>query len=195
MPQGSSTVDGTVPQQDSGYASALIRNNFGAAANDINNVIGDFAGVVPPTNPILFCRWMDTSATPYTLNVWDGVEWVTNATLNVATHSWSPLLGASHVLTGVNYTANGSETSITATAAGLVITVPPNLVASRATALRVRARYTGAGITEISDGTNVVDTIASSAKANATTPASYQINGWRDIWTVDGTSLYSEGVG
>lgn len=85
---GGSTINPTVPAPNSLVASGPVRANFAAAFNDINNLVGQNAGGSAPANPLLGQLWLNTSATPYVLEEFDGASWVAVGDLNASTHSW-----------------------------------------------------------------------------------------------------------
>lgn len=89
-----STIDTGVPAQGP-YNAAPIRDNFGAAANDINGLQSLNAGVTAPASPGLGRLWLDTSTTPYYLKTWSvaGSQWVTIAAFNQTTSQWMPPVG------------------------------------------------------------------------------------------------------
>jgi hypothetical protein len=90
-----STINPTVPAADSAMSSAPIRNNFQSAYNDINNVLTKFGSNVAPQNPSVRQDWVDTSASPWIWNVWDGASWVSIGTINPSTHTFVPIAGGS----------------------------------------------------------------------------------------------------
>lgn len=83
-----SSIQPTVPANNSPLSSAVLRNNFAAAYADINALIRDNAGISAPVNPVLGQKWLNTSSTPYFLNEWDGGAWVALGSLNATTHTW-----------------------------------------------------------------------------------------------------------
>jgi hypothetical protein len=82
-----STINGAVPAENSSLSSAVIRNNFAAAKNDVNNILGCFAGVTAPVNPSTFQFWCDTSLGSSSVRIkqWDGFHWVIEGFLNQST--------------------------------------------------------------------------------------------------------------
>jgi len=89
-----STIDPNSPAQNSSLTSLVVRNNFVAAYNDINNVLGKFAGTTAPSNPVAMQDWVDTSGSPvYTFKMWNTTTnaWVSWATLNVNTGVFSTI--------------------------------------------------------------------------------------------------------
>ena len=85
---GNSTINTTVPAANSALQSAPIRANFLAAATDINGLIGMNNSATAPASPVLGQLWLNTTATPYVLNVWDGAAWDAVGTLNSSAHRW-----------------------------------------------------------------------------------------------------------
>lgn len=88
-----STVNPNVPGQQTTLSSGPVRSNFLAAYNDINNILGVFAGVNPPNAPTNLQSWADTSTSPnYVFKLWNGQtnQWVPYGSLNVNTGVWSP---------------------------------------------------------------------------------------------------------
>jgi|GEM_PF-5335172 len=84
-----STINTSIPAPNSLISSAPIRSNFAAAYGDINNLIGQNNGGLPPVAPLLGQLWLNTSGTPYTLEEWDGNQWLVTAYMNATTHTWS----------------------------------------------------------------------------------------------------------
>ena len=98
VPRGTwadSTITTTLPVQGKAYNAAPIRENFQAAANDINALQRLNAGASAPASPGLGTMWLDTSATPYLLKTWSvsGSQWVTVAAYNQVTALWMPPIG------------------------------------------------------------------------------------------------------
>ncbi len=86
-----SSILPTIPLENSSLASAPIRNNFLAAYTDVNNILNQFSGSSAPANPSTYQYWVDTSANPVVLNIFDGQNWVATASLNTSTHVWNPI--------------------------------------------------------------------------------------------------------
>lgn len=87
-----STVNPNAPSSRSDLNSAVVRNNFLAAYNDITKILGKYAATVPPPSPVNLQDWVDTSASPnYKFKVWNAQTnaWVQTATLNVVTGAYS----------------------------------------------------------------------------------------------------------
>jgi len=49
-------------------------------------VLSNYSGSVPPSVPLQYQWWMDTSTTPKTLRLYDGASWVAVGTLDIAAH-------------------------------------------------------------------------------------------------------------
>lgn len=105
---GGSTINTTVPAPNSLISSAPIRANFEAAYSDINNLFGQNNGAVPPILPLLGQLWLNTSGTPYTLEEWDGNQWVVSAYMNASTHSWSTPPASLPLGTSINNPGTGT---------------------------------------------------------------------------------------
>jgi hypothetical protein len=84
--QAGSTINPAVP--GSTYSDPL-RGNFAAAYNDINNVLGEFAGATAPVSPTTYQFWADTSTTPPTIRQFDGAQWVAIGSLDPTSHAWN----------------------------------------------------------------------------------------------------------
>jgi hypothetical protein len=84
-----STIDPTVPAENSPKLSAPLRNNFAAAYADINHILNEFSGSSAPSSPSVFQLWADTSTTPATIRQYDGASWVPLGTLDATNHLWS----------------------------------------------------------------------------------------------------------
>jgi hypothetical protein len=87
-----STVNPTVPAQNSPLSSGPVRSNFAAAYNDINNILGKFAGTSAPSSPTTLQDWVDTSAgATYKFKFWNPTTntWVQWGSLNIGTGVFS----------------------------------------------------------------------------------------------------------
>lgn len=96
-----STINPNSPGQRSDLTSAPLRSNFLAAYTDINNILGCFAGSVPPASPTNLQSWCDTSASPNYVFKYRNNQtsaWVPYGTLNVNTGVWSPYASAASYL-------------------------------------------------------------------------------------------------
>lgn len=120
---GPSTVDPTVPAANSALQSAPIRGNFAAAANDINGLIGLNNGTSGPASPVLGQLWLNTTSSPYVLNVWDGDSWDVMGTLNIGTSRWAVPIAQG----GTGLTASGASGCVlTSTGSVWVCSQPTN---------------------------------------------------------------------
>lgn len=92
---GASTINPTLPASGLPYSSIPIRNNFGAAANDIQALQSMNAGATAPSAPTLGMLWLNTpvSATLYPLSLWDGSHWALMGSLDTVNHLWIPTPG------------------------------------------------------------------------------------------------------
>lgn len=88
-----STINPNVPAQNSDLNSAPLRNNFAAAYNDVNNILGMFAGTVPPANPLVGQYWRRTNVTPNIISQWDGAQWVPVFQFDTASHAVTGYVG------------------------------------------------------------------------------------------------------
>lgn len=91
-----STIDATKPVQGAPYNAAPIRDNFTAAAADINRLLRMSSGATAPSSPVTGQLWLDTSsATTYTLKIWisGSSAWLPVAALNVSAGIWAPPVG------------------------------------------------------------------------------------------------------
>src|ERR1700689_3360343 len=88
-----STIDPTQPAAGSQLNSAPIRNNFGAAFNDVTNILGQFAGAVAPPNPVAGQIWRNTGVTPNIVNQWSGTAWLQVATFDAINGFITPFFG------------------------------------------------------------------------------------------------------
>lgn len=90
--QAASTIDPTAPAQGSSLSSAVVRNNFAAAYNDVSNILGKYAGTSTPANPTNLQDWVDTSTPPiYKFKFYDATttSWVEWGMLDVNTGVFS----------------------------------------------------------------------------------------------------------
>ncbi len=92
-----STINTQQPAQNAPYNAAPIRENFGAAANDINALQRMNLGTSPPSSPSYGTLWLrqPTSGTTYTLNIWiaSAATWAPIARIDGATGYWEPPVG------------------------------------------------------------------------------------------------------
>lgn len=97
-----STINPNAPPASGPLNSGPVRNNFGAAYNDITNILGHYAAPTAPANPINLQEWVNTTGLPVAVfNYYNGTTgvWVPYATLNVNTNAYAPLLNPSSILT------------------------------------------------------------------------------------------------
>jgi hypothetical protein len=98
-----STIDPTQPRQStpsnpSPLSSSVVRNNFLAAYNDVNNILGKFASTTAPSAPIPMQDWVDTTGSPiYKFMFWNQTTttWVQWGTLNINTGIFSTVATSS----------------------------------------------------------------------------------------------------
>ena len=113
---GASTIDSTQPAYGSPNASAVVRNNFAAAANDINNLIKNNAGVAAPTSPAQGQFWLNMSVDPWLLQEYDGAVWVTIGSIDPVMHTFNldgyavGVSGATIPLNNGNNISSGNQT-------------------------------------------------------------------------------------
>lgn len=87
-----STVNPNVPALNAPLNSAPIRNNFAAAANDINNLLGGYAGTTAPGNPTNMQTWIDTTTSPvYVFKYFNAHNsvWISYASLNINSNAYT----------------------------------------------------------------------------------------------------------
>lgn len=92
--QAASTINPTQPSQSGPLSSGPVRNNFVAAFNDVNSILGKYAASTPPSNPINLQEWANTTTTPVVVfeyfNQTNGV-WIPYATLNINSNVYTPI--------------------------------------------------------------------------------------------------------
>ncbi len=67
----------------------------------LSNYSGNSAPAVGPGGaPLTYQWWFDTSTSPATLRVYDGLQWISIGTLNTSTHVWTP--------SNLSFTATGT---------------------------------------------------------------------------------------
>lgn len=110
---GGSTINTGVPAQGSPLQSAPIRNNFVAAATDINNLMSMFAGSSAPASPVTFQLWANPGVNPAPIQIFDGTQFVLTGTLDRIAHTYSPALGSSSIAGTPPITASFSGTTAT----------------------------------------------------------------------------------
>jgi hypothetical protein len=96
-----STINPAQPAANSPLASGPVRNNFLAAFNDVNNILGMYAGASPPPQPTNLQSWADTSASPlYVFKYRNNTttSWVAYGTLNINTGVYTPVFSSAGFL-------------------------------------------------------------------------------------------------
>jgi len=88
------TVDPTVPAANAPMSSSVLRNNFQATYNDLNNLITGYVGPTAPTSPKTYMLWIDNTTNPVVLKRWDGAQWVSSGSLDTVTHVFNPAVPA-----------------------------------------------------------------------------------------------------
>lgn len=92
-----STIDPSSPSDKSKLMSLPIRNNFAAAYQDINNILGVFAGTTAPATPTNLQSWADYSTSPVvTFRYWNATTgtWVPYSLLNINTGVVTPYMAS-----------------------------------------------------------------------------------------------------
>lgn len=90
-----STINPNIPAQNAQLNSAPLRGNFAAAYNDITNLLGQFAGPIAPSSPVIGQIWRQTNVTPQIVWQWDGGTWDKVATFDNTAHKITPFFGNS----------------------------------------------------------------------------------------------------
>lgn len=85
-----STINPGVPATDADLHALPVRQQFLAAATDINHILGMFAGSSAPSTPVTFQLFANTSVSPYQLNIFDGTVQVPWGFLDPVAHTFSP---------------------------------------------------------------------------------------------------------
>lgn len=88
-----STIDPTQPKQNSELNSSVVRGNFAAAYNDINNLSSGYAGANAPTNPTVGQFWRKTNVSPQIIYQWSGSAWLPYSTFDIANSRVTPAFG------------------------------------------------------------------------------------------------------
>jgi hypothetical protein len=86
---GGSTINPAVPAQGAPVQSAPIRNNFAAAATDINNILSMFAGSTQPPSPVTFSFWANPAVNPAPVQIYDGTQYVVMGYLDRTAHTFN----------------------------------------------------------------------------------------------------------
>ena len=96
-----SSIDPTQPVQGAPYNAAPIRQNFGAAANDINALQSLNAGPSAPAAPGAGTLWLNTATSTWTLNLYAPPtrSWVPVARVDSTTGLWEPPVGGGNLPT------------------------------------------------------------------------------------------------
>lgn len=87
-----SSINPSAPASGSPMTSAPVRNNFVAAANDVNGIESMFAGTSPPGAPTIGQDWLFNSGVPLVWYKYDGSMFDEIGTINQTTHKFSPLV-------------------------------------------------------------------------------------------------------
>lgn len=143
--RAASTINPTQPAQNSTLSSGPVRNNFLAAYNDINNILGMYAGPSAPAAPTNLQSWADTSASPiYVFKYFNQQNnvWVAYGSLNINTNVYTPVFSTAGFLATPPLTVSvnsgvvtygislGSNFAVTSNALHLTAIVSGNLIAN-----------------------------------------------------------------
>ena len=94
LAEAASSINTTQPANGVPYSPAPIRQNFQAAAADINALQSCNAGSNPPSNPPVGTCWLQTSlGAIYTVWKWDGRSWDQIGAIDTTNHIWMPPVG------------------------------------------------------------------------------------------------------
>lgn len=110
----SSSINVNVPTQNSPLTSAPIRANFALAAQDINNILGQYAGCASPVAPTVYQYWANNCSNPTIISQWDGTTWIQIASVDTVAHTYTNLglftsiLGVAHGGTGASSFSAGN---------------------------------------------------------------------------------------
>lgn len=103
-----STIDPTKPQNGLPYQASVIRNNFQAAANDINALYASLTsaetcsfGTAAPSSPTSGRCWIDSSTSTWRIKIYDGVtsQWVLANSIDSVNSLLMPQVGGGVVPT------------------------------------------------------------------------------------------------
>lgn len=134
-----STVNPNVPAQNSDLSSAVVRGNFSATYNDINNILGMYPSASAPQNPVVGQIWRKTNVSPQQVYQWSGTAWLPYSTFDVSGGRVTPAFGNSllawqQLLTGTGGLGTSGQ-CITSTGAGSVPTAQDCITSSSVNAL------------------------------------------------------------
>lgn len=104
---GGSTINRGIPAPNAPLSSAPINQNFNAAANDINNLMSQFASGIAPQTPLTGQIWLNTGLSPNPVNEWDGATWVAIGYIDAVNHQFIPQSGG-----GLNNIAAATTTDL-----------------------------------------------------------------------------------
>lgn len=104
-------------------ASTILDNNpgdvFRAALNAaLAAMVSRFSGTAAPDDPVMGQGWIDTSASPHPINVYDGVSWLVEGFLDASGHRILPKIGggkANKASAGTCNLGASAETFLTVT--------------------------------------------------------------------------------
>jgi hypothetical protein len=180
-----STINPNVPLESSPLSSAVVRDNFTAAYNDVNNILGKFAAPTAPLIPTPMQDWVNTSSATYTFNVWNPATstWVQWGKLNTGTGIFStgPVPNSIGFTQSVNFDNAGGDTQF-------IISLPPGYTRYLVTSVRISNASTslttataglftsplGAGIAIVTGGSAI--TVSSTTDATNNNAMSFMVN-------------------
>lgn len=191
-----STINPNVPIANSPLSSAVVRNNFTSAYNDVNNLLGKFAGTTAPLVPTPMQDWVNTSSSLYSFNFYNPntASWVPWGTLNTATGVFSTGADPSDIVIAhsVDFDTANADTIIP-------VVLPPGYTRYLVTSVRIsHATHSlttatagvftspgAAGIAVVSGGTAI--TVSATADATNNNAMAFTINNGATIsYTVSG---------
>lgn len=155
-----STINPSVPAQNSSLSSAPIRQNFQAAYNDINKILNCYSGSSAPVSPTTFQFWCDTTGAPTGVLVkqYDGSSWLTTGTINQTAHTYTPVVSSG------NFVATAP---LTVSVVGSVATFGLNIDSNFAVVSQNLA------LASIAAGNLLANDTGGSAEPTSTTPSAW----------------------
>lgn len=122
----------TYRNEDNAGKLALLSSNKGSTA---------------PSYAVAGTIWLDDSATPWRLKIYDGADWITFGAVNATTNAFTPFLGTS-AIKYLNYAADTGDANAYAVAPTPAISA---YTAGQMVTLRPSANNTGASTLAVSD--------------------------------------------
>lgn len=104
----SSPLNGDMWMTSAGLFARVSGSSIGPFVTNQNSI---YASPTPPTSPVIYQLWINTTSNPAILNQYDGSQWLAIGTTNTSTHVWSPRGTWSGAIIGQAYGGLGIDIS------------------------------------------------------------------------------------